>query len=806
MREPYKRPLVIVVVAYAVGVWFGRELVPLAEVPSLIIGFAMAIAALIIARRRKESTIVFLAVFAAVGALRSFAMTEEAESAHLLISKLDNGRIHVLSGTIAADPRETGTGRLNIVLKDVKLNTATTTQVPGFMQMSLAPDSEWNLGNKLTPGTRITAAGHIGPVSSFRNFFLYDHRKAMEARRVYGVVRVANSRFLSFETAPAGFRGKIRSSLADVRARTEQIIRRSIPAAHADFALAMLFNNLALLDEQDARAFRDSGTMHIFSVSGMHVAVFAFLLAIILRVLRLPYRWAWTITCIVLFAYVLLLDFIAPAFRAFLMFAAYTAGQWLRREVDNISALTLGAVVILLIEPLALWQASFWLSFLGVSGIIIFVPLFRAWLGVEDRPETRRAAVQRWLLDSLLVSAAVTVMLLPLQLYLFQQFNWLSPLANLFAAVVSFPLLAGVLFTAIAGSISEGLSAITGAATAVLLDMTTFVAHLTADQRWAILQLPRPPLYAVPAYFLLIISGYYFVHRRSPEFILKSRARFAVQAPLAIALLLVSSTFNGNDSKLRIWFLDVGQGDATLIQFPTGETLLVDAGNFQPDLGRLVVVPQLQALAFTHLGTLLATHEDADHMGGIPYVLRNWRVNSYAEGTSTTAPGDLRQSVAQALRGSGTTPLLVAAGYQWKPAPDISLEVLHPAGTGAGGEESTNARSVVLRITHGKFTALLMGDAEESAEMSLVENGIGKCDVLKAGHHGSRTSSTERFIAATKPAVAIISCGRKNRYGHPAPDVVERFGRHDAKVYRTDLQGAILVESDGSEYKVQPLH
>jgi competence protein ComEC len=791
----YKRPLVPALFAYCAGAYLGRDALPLW--PSLFVAAyaILIVVAICYSIRARNFTTVFLLGFAAVGAWRISGFVADRDSATELSQKLDDTALPEFTGTVASQDEETNSGRHKILLQNIRVMlNKQQVEIPGRVQ-ALLPSDVSDLSS-FTPGNLVHGAGYLSVPLSVSNFNIYNYRESLAVSEIYTTARIPNSRFIKIERRTT-FAARLQAALAGFRRFCESSIYSSIPKQQADQCAAMLFNDLGKLSDTDKQAYRDSGTMHLFSVSGLHIAVFAMVLSLLFRAMRFSHRWAWTASCIVLLCYVLLLDFVAPALRSLIMFSSYTAGRWMKREVDNISSMVLGAAIILVLHPLDLWQASFWLSFMGVAGIITFLPLFLEWTS-----SPHRRAVTKWLIESLAVTLAVSVMIFPLQLWYFQQFNCLSPITNLFAALLSFPILAGTILTICVSPISAALAQLSGAATAICMQMMTGAAHIAANQNWALLLTAKPAACMVALYYVLLFAGHYLVHRQSPEFLFKSRARFAIHLPLAILLLLGSTAFAAQPGKLRLWFLDVGQGDSTLVQFPTGESLLLDAGNIQPDYGKLVVVPELKALGITRLGTIVATHDDADHIGGIPYVSNHWRVESLVEGTSSTQKSELSAMIQQSAELHHLNILLVHAGQVFR-CGKAEVEVLNPQSAANTAAESDNSRSVVLKITYGKFSVLLMGDADISVEKRLLTSKKLECDLLKVGHHGSRTSSCPEFIATVQPKVSVISCGWRNRYGHPSPEVIHRLGSTQTRVYRTDLQGAVLVETDGNTFTVQ---
>lgn len=266
------------------------------------------------------------------------------------------------------------------------------------------------------------------------------------------------------------------------------------------------------------------------------------------------------------------------------------------------------------------------------------------------------------------------------------------------------------------------------------------------------------------------------------------------------AFLLLQETHRtlvAQEKPLTVWFLDVGQGDAIFIEMPTGEQVLVDGGRGSAVLAKLgsVMWPWDRSI-----DVVIPTHPDADHIGGLPGVFERYDVsNVYQSGA--VADTDIDRALRAAIEAEGAQVLLVSEREAFIFG-NVSLDVLSPVRPLPGEfVEDRNDESVVVLLTYGDTSVLLTGDAESGAEATFGALA-GDVDVLKAGHHGSRTSSSESFLQIVTPEIAIISAGADNSYGHPHPAVLDRLNRAGAKVLRTDLDGDILLRSWGGEPEV----
>lgn len=275
---------------------------------------------------------------------------------------------------------------------------------------------------------------------------------------------------------------------------------------------------------------------------------------------------------------------------------------------------------------------------------------------------------------------------------------------------------------------------------------------------------------------------------------------YLVSAILLFISIAVWAILLTQDRKLAVSFLDVGQGDSILIETPSGADVLIDAGRDRSALRR--IGQELGPLDRT-IDMVIATHPDADHIGGMPAVFEQYGVRSYV---SSGVRSDSNPSLAlqgSVLEEAGVKTILAKRGSRIHLGDGVYADVLFPDRMVPAME--TNTGSVIVRLVYGSTAFMLTGDAPDEIEDWLValDSDSLKSTVLKAGHHGSRTSSSEAFIAATDPEIVIVSAGKDNSYGHPHAEVVERIQNSGATLYSTAEQGTIRLESDGASVRVR---
>jgi len=613
------------------------------------------------------------------------------------------------------------------------------------------------------PGQRWHLSLRLRPPRGLRNPGGFDYERWLFAEQVGATAWVRES------ASNHRLRGNAPSCPAAV---WRAVMARKISAAldgrdAAPWVLGLAIGAYQALPESDWDKLRRTGTIHLISVSGFHIALVAFpaaLLGLLVAraLLAAGHRCrprvvsAWTAVLAASF-YSALAGFSVPTMRSVIAVVLLALLATWRRALTVPETLASVVIAVLLVEPLGVLVPGFWLSFAGVA---VLVAVSR---GLRTDPLRPRPGPVRLLL---LNQLGMTVGLAPLLILFFGQL----PLSGSLANIVAVPAFSVVLLPlTLLGSATVAVAPTAGAlllgVAADCFDLWGDFVAWCADLPLAVWYLPEP----TPVVVLLAGAG----------------AASALWPPpwpvrwLGLALLpglLIAGVGPVPAGTLRMTVLDVGQGLAVLVQ-TSAHTLLYDAGPAfrNSDAGQRVVVPALQALGVRHLDTLMISHADADHRGGAASVLARYPAGRIVGAAVSDRPG-----------------IRCHAGSTWH-WDGFHFEILHPRPDTAPAAD--NDGSCVLQISGAGVRLLLPGDIEASAENDLVANGnLTAADLVLAPHHGSRTSSTAAFIQATRPRYVVYSTGFRNRWNFPAADVVERWRQSAACGLNTAEEGALLFE------------
>lgn len=769
-----RRPLLALGAFVALGALLGADATAVGS--AWLIGLTACLLALALAGRRLGAVALALAGGAlALGAAAS-AVEEAAYDAAPLRAWMDSrppdeSAVRI-EGVAAADGRDAA-GRLVLILDITRItDDGRALALTGRVRVGVfgqAPHPE------IIEGDRVALWAQLRPPRGFANPGVRDAARAARHLGIHAVGYCKSSRLLN--TNGRADIGWLRDSAARARASARRVLRAFLPAGPEEALVrAMVLGDRTGIDEDTADAFRIAGTYHVLAISGAQVALLAGIVLWGLSALSVrPVPRAVVVTASVAF-YALFVGGDVPVVRAALMVATAVLGRALELDADLANLLGLAAGVLLVLRPSDVADVGFQLSFGATLGLLLVGPLVASRLPrLPLRADLALAA-----------SFAAQLALAPLLILHFHRLAPAALLLNLVAVpLASIVLLAGLLVLAAASLVPAGAW--------LFADIAWLAAHALLRSSAVVrvfpgldFRLPTPSAAALAVYALglalLVSEG-------------RRRAGVALTG-LALLGLLAGRGVSPGDGCLRMTVLDVGQGDCLVVRSPEGRTWVVDAagsydGGF--DFGEEVVGPYLWSEGIRKIDVLLLTHAHPDHVGAAPLLLNGFGIGEVWEGVAPRADR-VYAGLEERLQRSSALRRTVFGGVfgRWD---DVTVEVLGPRPTGPPPAVTRNDDSVVVALGLGSVRFLLTGDVESKGEQRLGEVRAG---VVKVPHHGSRTSSSPSFLAAAEPRLALISVGFRSRFGHPHKEVLSRLARSGARVYRTDLDGAITVSTDGT--------
>jgi competence protein ComEC len=591
-------------------------------------------------------------------------------------------------------------------------------------------------------------------------------------------------------------------------------LSRLLPEPQASLAQGIALGVRSNIPVDIKQDFSLTGTTHLLAISGVNLTIIAGILSsLVLRFFGRRYYIHIWLTAFIILLYSWLTGLQPPVLRAALMVGFFLTADLFGRQKSGIITLFLAAVVMTLINPGILFDASSQLSFLSMTGLIIVTPLLQqAGRGLVERI-TAEGKIQETIntaVDSFCVSVGAMITTWPLIAYYFNIFSWIGPLATF----LTLPLMPAIIVSAaLAGGIGLFVLPLAQAAAWIawlplsyLLMVVTVLGHLPGIALGVTNLTPFIILlyYILLIVFLLSIRYLHLISShagRLISFLSRITLKRAVIPLVVIVILTWSFGFTMPDQNIHVTFFDVGQGDAILIAKGTRQ-ILVDGG------------PGTQAVSLAlsrkmpfwdrTIDMVVLTHPDSDHLTGLVEILKRYRVKSILADESAKILADssaLYQAWLAIVQEKHLSPIPASIGQVINIGDEMAISVLNPNSDIPGGEKIiTNDRSIVLQLRAGEVSFLLTGDLSTTVETELVRTQPSlHSTVLKVGHHGSAASSSEAFLNAVSPEIAVISVGRENAYGHPNMQVVQRLQQriNGNRIFRTDRDGTIEFITNG---------
>jgi competence protein ComEC len=647
------------------------------------------------------------------------------------------------------------------------------------------------------PGDFVLISARIGPPRTFRNPGAFDYVSYLQARGVALVgtvkslrlIRVVPGRRNRFAALPCIAREWVTSTLRSAAGEGEETT--------VSFLAALLVGEREDLPPEFEEHLLRAGVYHIVALSGFNVALLVSLASALLRIIpQSPRSRRITLTLCVLLYWGVVQSSGSIA-RAALMSVLYLGGAIVARRVSGVGALAAASILIAGCGPAWVVDPGFQLSLAASLGLALCVSRrsdSRAMAGTPIRPgRIRRALVLAGesVRGSFRVSAAALV---STALISARQFQTLAPaalVANLFAVPIAAVLLVVAILACALEPILHPAAAVLLVPARMLVDFLDHATAVVASVRWGSFYVLPPHVWLVLAsQVAIVLAGFGGARLRRTAFV-----------GLGLSILFVACPWREPTptGRLEVTALDVGQGDALLIRFPDGLTMLMDAGGLARssfDVGSKVVAPALRRLGLLKIDILAVTHAHHDHLGGAVAILKAFEPRALWLGRMPGTDPPVRE-IERLARERGCAVLFPRRGARIDLG-GARLQVLNP---GAGVEDSgpaVNDDSLVLHLSLGARSVLLTGDLEAPIETVLLreDREVG-AELLKVGHHGSRTSTSLPFLRRVSPRFAVISVGAANAWGHPDAEVVSRLRDAGVEVFRTDRDGAVRFSTDG---------
>ena len=644
-------------------------------------------------------------------------------------------------------------------------------------------------GGEVVVGGGVMLRGEMMTIRGPRNPGDFNFKTFYERKNIWANVYLAKG--VSVETAENNTATVI-AWIEAFRQWARRLFHGTVGGDAARLMTALIIGLREEIPSEIRQDFADTGVIHVLAVSGLHVGYVLIIIMALAKLIRIPYRWDKVAIIAALMFYAIITGGRASVWRAVLMASLYVAAPLFQRNVSLWNILAASALTLLLVSPNYLFDVGFLLSYSAVISIVFFYSQIDSVLPEKARPSNIRNPLVRGTFALVIVTASAQMGTIPFTWSFFHRIPIISMVANvLIVPVIGLIVSIGFAILLI-GSWLPFVGDAFGNSAWFLSEVTFALTRFFSDLPFAYLDAGTPSTVNLIQYGLFIAALFLMLRR----LLWKG----------AIALTLAANLFIWpwalHHDVMDVIFLDVGQGDAAVLHVPTEDgvkTILVDVGpkTFTRDAGEKVVVPVLKYLRVDTVDLLVMSHPHSDHIGGVEALLDAVPVKEIWD-TFSDYDSRLYQAIRNRIEEGQIIYRRVGAGELESRFDPAQLYLLHPDSLWAIHERNVNNISIVMKITYGESSYLFVGDLEREGDRETIAfTDQLDTDVLKVGHHGSITSSTQPLLDLITPNFAVVSVGDRNKFNHPSALVMERVRDSGAQVLRTDLEGAVWFKSDG---------
>lgn len=607
--------------------------------------------------------------------------------------------------------------------------------------------------DKINYGDLIYLEGKLEIPKIATNYKGFDYRQYLKTQKIQGIVIADNVKIL---------KAKYKNNLIyQMQKKIKAIIKEKLPSETGDLLLAILLGDKKDLSEQIQINFKNSNLSHMLAVSGAHVSYIIIGLTYITQNSIMGKRKARVFCIFFLIIFMAITNFTPSVTRACIMAILTLVSEILYKKADIYTNISISALIILLYNPYSLLDLGFQLSFGGTIGIVIFMRFIKK---KQEEPK-----LLNYIKQMALVSICANIIIIPI---IMNNFNTVS-LTFLVSNILASPILAIIVIVGfsiiIISIISHSLSNILVFWLNPILNLLIKISSFCSKLPFAKILVVTPYIFNIIFYYTIIL--YLVNYNELKQFIKKETVIL-----LSIILILSNFIFYILPQDLKIYFIDVGQGDSTLIVTPSKKTILIDGGGSESfDVGEKVLLPYLLDRRIRKIDYIMISHFDTDHCKGIFTVIENLKVKNIIISKQAEKSENYKK-FKEIVANKKINIILVKAGDKIKIDKYIYFKILFPTEK-LIMQNPLNNNSIVSQLNYKSFKMLFTGDIEEIAEKEILnlQKDKLKSTILKVAHHGSNTSSTQEFINSVKPELALIGVGKNNTFGHPSECVVEKL-------------------------------
>lgn len=619
-------------------------------------------------------------------------------------------------------------------------------------------------------GDSLYIEGEFKQPEEARNYKGYNYKQYLKTKKIIGTVELEKAKIL--KSSNGSFIHNIQKYIRDT-------INGTLTDEEGNLLLAILLGDKDKLSEDIQESFKTSNLSHMLAVSGAHVSYIILGLTYVLQNSIIGKKNGKIVCMIFLLAFMAITNFTPSVTRACIMAVLTLFSGIIYRKSDVYTNISVAALITLIFNPYSLLDLGFQLSYGGTIGIIIFIKR------IQEKKSNSK--VINYIKQMALVSIYANIIIIPIMMYHFNTVSFTFIISNIMASpILGIIVITGFLFI-IASITVKPLTRLIAIFIKPILSILIKISQICSKLPFSNILVVTPYMFNVISYYAIIL---YCIKS-------KKNNKCKIIICLLIVLILINFIIYIFPQKLRIFFIDVGQGDSTLIITPDKKTVLIDGGGSDSfDVGEKVLLPYLLDRRILKIDYVLISHFDTDHCGGILTIMEKVKVKNIII-SEQAEHSENYERFKKLMIHKKIRLIEVKKGDKIKIGRYSEFKILFPTSR-LLSENPLNNNSIVAQFNYNNFKMLFTGDIEKLAEQQILkaEKAEIRADILKVAHHGSKTSSIPEFIKAVKPKIALIGVGKNNTFGHPNQQTIKNLENIKCRIYRTDLQGEIIIKID----------
>lgn len=619
-------------------------------------------------------------------------------------------------------------------------------------------------------GDSLYIEGEFKQPEEARNYKGYNYKQYLKTKKIIGTVELEKSKIL--KSSNGSFIHNIQKYIRDT-------INGTLTDEEGNLLLAILLGDKDKLSEDIQESFKTSNLSHMLAVSGAHVSYIILGLTYVLQNSIIGKKNGKIVCIFFLLVFMAITNFTPSVTRACIMAVLTLFSGIIYRKSDVYTNISVAALITLIFNPYSLLDLGFQLSYGGTIGIIIFIKR------IQEKKSNSK--VINYIKQMALVSIYANIIIIPIMMYHFNTVSFTFIISNIMASpILGIIVITGFLFI-IASITVKPLTRLIAIFIKPILSILIKISQICSKLPFSNILVVTPYMFNVISYYAIIL---YCIKS-------KKNNKCKIIICLLIVLILINFIIYIFPQKLRIFFIDVGQGDSTLIITPDKKTVLIDGGGSDSfDVGEKVLLPYLLDRRILKIDYVLISHFDTDHCGGILTIMEKVKVKNIII-SEQAEHSENYERFKKLMLHKKIRLIEVKKGDKIKIGRYSEFKILFPTSR-LLSENPLNNNSIVAQFNYNNFKMLFTGDIEKLAEQQILktEKAEIRADILKVAHHGSKTSSIPEFIKAVRPKIALIGVGKNNTFGHPNQQTIKNLENIKCRIYRTDLQGEIIIKID----------